>query len=70
MRIGGVKTSGALIIPYLQKKMLSTITTILIALVVCKVIDFGHLTWFDFVILALTIIDICMQIAVAVRKRR
>lgn len=65
-----MKASGALIIPYLQKKMLSTITTILIALIVCKVIDFRHLTGFDVLILALAVIDICLQIAVAVRKRK
>lgn len=50
--------------------MLSTITTILIALIVCKVIDFRHLTGFDVLILALAVIDICLQIAVAVRKRK
>ena len=49
--------------------MLSTVTTILIALIACKVIDFGHLTGLDVFILILTIIDICLQIVTAVRKR-
>ncbi len=50
--------------------MLSTVTTILIALIVCKVIDFKQLTGLDVLILALAVIDICLQVAVAVRKRK